>query len=360
MTIFNLPDLGEGLLDAEIHEWYVQEGDEVKQDQPIVSMETAKAVVDVPAPQAGIIKKRYGDVGSIIRTGSPLIEFNQIEQQTSSTVVGKLEEKHDIALQHFDKSAPQHHISRATIATKRLANQLGVNLDQLQGTGEFGLITAVDVAQAATQHTGQKEALKGVRRQMAQAMELSHQQVVPVTIYDDADITSWVSPYDITVKLIQALCFASSQEPSLNAWFNGHERELLNDVHLGVAMDSKDGLFVPVIEQAQSKTPEQLREEINRLKIGVANRSLPPQSFQNASITLSNFGKFAGKYASPIIVPPMVAILAVGRLFKELKMGQHGPIEATRLPLSLTFDHRAITGGEATRFLGAMIQFLEN
>ena len=125
-------------------------------------------------------------------------------------------------------------------------------------------------------------------------------------------------------------------------------------------MDSKDGLFVPVIEQAQCKTPEQLREEINQLKIGVANRSLPPQRFQNASITLSNFGKFAGKYASPIIVPPMVAILAVGRLFKEVKMGENGPIEATKLPLSLTFDHRAITGGEATRFLGYMIQSLEN
>lgn len=359
MTIFNLPDLAEGLLEAEIHEWYVKEGDEVSLDQPLVSMETAKAVVDVPSPYTGTIKKLFGQSGSIIRTGQSLVEFMDVEAtKGSSTVVGQLEEKPDVALQHIQIDSTNI-TPRATIATKRLANQLGVNLKHIQGTGEHGLITQDDVKkyQQKTPH-GQTEPLKGVRRQMAIAMENSHQQVVPVTIFDDADISNWQTPFDITVKLISAICEAAVIEPALNAWFENHERTLFNDINLGLAMDSKDGLFVPVIENAQRLSADELRAQINELKVGVSQRTLTPQRFQNATITLSNFGKFAGKYASPIIVPPMVAILAIGRLYKELKMTEQGIVEATKLPLSLSFDHRAITGGEATRFLGAVIQSL--
>lgn len=363
MTIFNLPDLGEGLLEAEIHEWYIKEGDEVHQDQPIVSMETAKAVVDVPAPQAGIIKKLYGTPGTIIRTGTPLIEFEKLDnQQTSSTVVGSLEEKQDIQLTHLELSNPNSQI-KATIQTKRLANQLGISLRDINPTGDYGLITEEDVRTFAKSHQGASfkngEALTGVRRQMAIAMQQSHQQVVPVTIFDDADISHWKSPFDITVRLIQAICAAVKIEPALNAWFNGHERRLFDEVNCGIAMDSQEGLFVPVIENAHACTSTELRNQINELKIGVSERSLAPHRFQNASITLSNFGKFAGKYASPIIVPPMVAILATGRLFKEPKFQAGSVIESTKLPLSLSFDHRAITGGEATRFLGAVIHKLE-
>jgi 2-oxoisovalerate dehydrogenase E2 component (dihydrolipoyl transacylase) len=366
MTIFNLPDLGEGLLEAEIHEWYVKEGDAVEQDQPIVSMETAKAVVDVPAPQSGVIQKRYGIPGSIIKTGAPLIEFQQTEANLgSSTVVGKLEEKQDMNLQHLVSSTASTAFPKATVETKLLAMRLGVDLQGVQGTGEMGLITHQDVEHAHhlnpfSHAKGRKEPLKGVRRQMAIAMQQSHQHIVPVTIYDDADITHWQFPCDITVKLIEAICTASQYEPSLNAWFNGHESVLFDDVNLGLAMDSPDGLFVPVIENAQTKNHETLRQEINSLKKGVAERSLAPARFQNATITLSNFGKFAGKYASPIIVPPMVAILATGRLFKAPKIQDKNLVEAVKIPLSLSFDHRAISGGEATRFLGKIIEALEH
>jgi 2-oxoisovalerate dehydrogenase E2 component (dihydrolipoyl transacylase) len=355
MTIFNLPDLGEGLLEAEIHEWYVKEGDTVNQDQPLVAMETAKAVVDVPAPQTGIIKKIYGECGSIIRTGSPLIEFEATE--TSSTVVGKLEEKADMVLNHLEAQM-QHPRPKATLATRRLANQLGVKLEEVKPTGELGLITAEDVSTLAkSKPQGQSETLRGVRRQMALAMESSHQQVVPVTIYDEADISHWQKPYDISVNLIEAIQAAIQVEPGLNSWFNGQERTLFQALNLGLAMDNQDGLFVPVIHDTQSYNRMALREKINALKEQVQARSLPPEAFQNATFTLSNFGKFAGKFASPIVVPPMVAILAVGRLFQvpglDLK-------PKDKLPLSLSFDHRAITGGEATRFLGALIQYLEH
>ena len=359
MTIFNLPDLGEGLPEAEIHEWYVKEGDVVQADQPLVAMETAKAVVDVPAPQAGTIKKCYGDVGTIIRTGMPLIEFEAITQSSSQTVVGQLEEKINISLGHMNSPANTSNYPKATLAIRRYIQKLNLPIEDIHCTGEYGLITKADVDHYASQHTtssfnsdmGKIEPLKGVRRQMAIAMTESHQQVVPVTIFDEVDISHWQSPFDISVRLIQAICHAAKKEPALNAWFNGQERQLFDHVNLGLAIDSSDGLFVPVLSQADTQTNEQLRTIINTLKTGVAERSLPPQSFHGATITLSNFGKFAGKFASPIIVPPMVAILAVGRLSKNNL--------STTLPLSLSFDHRSVTGGEATRFLGAVMQFLQ-
>lgn len=358
MTIFNLPDLGEGLTEAEIHEWYVKEGDEIQQDMPMVAMETAKAVVDVPAPFTGIIHKCFGTPGSIINTGAPLVEFKSV--LGSSTVVGELKETPDMVLKHIHLEKNDIATPKATHAIKRLANQLNVDWQSVIGTGELGMITNEDIKKHAKQNPQtHAQALKGVRRQMALAMELSHRHVVPVTIYDDADITNWNSPYDISVRLIQAICHAVKQEPSLNGWFNDNERALLDDVNLGIAMDSKDGLFVPVITKAQTLDEFQLRAKINELKNQVALRQLSTEQMQHASFTLSNFGKFAGKYASPVVVPPMVAILAVGRLFKEPKFGNQGVIEATKLPLSLTFDHRAITGGEATRFMGELIKALE-
>jgi 2-oxoisovalerate dehydrogenase E2 component (dihydrolipoyl transacylase) len=359
MTIFNLPDLGEGLPEAEVHEWYVKEGDVVQADQPLVAMETAKAVVDVPAPQAGTIKKCYGNIGAIIRTGTPLIEFEAISQPSSQTVVGQLEEKSDITLGHVSTPQTTSTYPKATLAIRRYIQKLNLSIEDIYGTGEYGLITKADVDHYASQQTnssfdanmGKIEPLKGVRRQMAIAMTESHQQIVPVTIFDEVEISHWQSPFDISVRLIQAICHAAKEEPALNAWFNGHERQLFNHVQLGLAIDSSDGLFVPVIPQADTQTSEQLRTLINTLKTGVSERSLSPQSFHGATITLSNFGKFAGKFASPIIVPPMVAILAVGRLCKNS--------QSTTLPLSLSFDHRAVTGGEATRFLGAVMEFLK-
>lgn len=368
MTIFNLPDLGEGLLDAEIHEWFVKEGDSVKRDQPLVAMETAKAVVDVPAPEDGVIKKCYGDIGSIIKTGAPLIEFEAPANQSpkSSTVVGKLEETHDANLHHLETSHIKHQLPKATPQVRHLALSFGIDLKDVQASGEYGVITIDDVKKYHQQHQDMShqlelviEPLKGVRRQMAKAMVESHQKVVPVTIFDEAVIQTDIPGFDISVKLIQAICHAAHVEPSLNAWFNGQERQLFKHVNLGLAIDSPEGLFVPVIMNADTLTGSELRSEINRLKNGVMQRSLAPESFNLASISLSNFGKFAGKFANPIIVPPMVAILAVGRIFDAYTPATNGPIICQKIPLSLSFDHRAITGGEATRFLGAIITYLE-
>jgi pyruvate dehydrogenase E2 component (dihydrolipoamide acetyltransferase) len=372
MKIFHLPDLGEGLAEAEIREWYVKIGDEVKVDQPIVSMETAKAVVDVPAPYAGKVVQLYGKANDIIKTGAPLIsvESDEVEKEADKgSVVGKLEtseKKWNDGDVIIGSTKAKSVTVKAMPAARVLAKEL--NVDLVTPTGPQGLITADDVKQFlankpnATHHqANQTEALHGVRRFMAQAMMQSHREIVPVTIVEDADITDFPKGTDLTVELLKAIVVAAKAEPALNAWFDGKtlERKLFDKVHIGLAVDSDEGLFVPVIKEVEKYSQEELRKHVDKHKEGVKNRSLAASDMQGATITLSNFGMIAGRYATPIIVPPAVAILACGRS-REAAIVRDGKVVVGRiLPLSLTFDHRAVTGGEATRFLGAVITSLE-
>lgn len=369
MTVFNLPDLGEGLPDAEIHEWFVQVGDEVTVDQPLVSMETAKAVVDVPCPETGIIEKLYGKPGDIIQTGAPLIAFAEQKKQHSvdqGTVVGKLEENVHAEDDDFiiGSSSPNATRIKTTPAARLKAKRLNIDIKTVTGTGENHLITLEDIEQAAAKQAEPPEGfepLRGVRRAMLSSMVQSHQTVVPVSIFDEADVSGWMGKDDITVRLIRAICEAAKHEPALNAWFDTdhNARKCFDEVHLGLAMDNDDGLFVPVIQNAHTQTDQALREQINAFKTSVQDRLVPADQLKGSTITLSNFGKFSGRFASPIIVPPSVSILAVGRLYEGVK-SCNGTISSCHLlPLSLSFDHRAVTGGEATRFLGAVIKSLK-
>lgn len=369
MEVFNLPDLGEGLPDAEIHEWFVKEGDVVRTDQPLVSMETAKAVVEVPCPQDGTIIKCYGKPGDVIKTGHPLVAFAESKSSSrdKGTVVGKLEESTISTEDHFTigTSTAKGVRPKATPSARLFAKKIGCDISTIKGTGEFGVITLEDVQREADTQAALPEGyepLQGVRRTMLTHMVQSHREVVPVSIFDEADIHHWANDADITTRLIRAIIEAAKQEPALNAWFDtAHSaRKQFESVHLGLAMDSKEGLFVPVIHQAETLSDAALRQTINELKTAVQSRTVPPEQLKGATITLSNFGKFAGRFASPIIVPPMVAILAVGRLY-EAPVSHQGKIESHRLlPLSLSFDHRAVTGGEATRFLGAVMASLQS
>jgi 2-oxoisovalerate dehydrogenase E2 component (dihydrolipoyl transacylase) len=369
MNIFNLPDLGEGLPDAEIHEWFVKEGDVVKADQPLVSMETAKAVVDVPCPQSGTIEKLFGKHGDVIKTGDPLVAFvsSSARSADKGTVVGNLEESSEITEDNFIIGTQQSNRQqiKTTPAVKLLAKKLAVDLKEVRATGDHGFITRNDVqayADKMSQPPVGYEPLRGVRRAMLSSMTHSHAEVVPVSIFDEADIHQWKAGTDITIRLIKAIVQASKLEPALNAWFDSKHsaRQCFEQVHLGLAMDNEDGLFVPVIHDAEHYSDTELRQTINQLKHDVSKREISSNQLKGATITLSNFGKFAGRFASPIIVPPTVCILAVGRLYKGAIVNTDGQIEAHNLlPLSLSFDHRAVTGGEATRFLGAVISSLQ-
>lgn len=363
MKIFKLPDLGEGLTEAEIVRWHVEAGTEVKADQPLVAVETAKAIVDLPAPFSGRITRLFGEPGQVVHIGDPLVEFEG-EAVDTGTVVGQLETgKKVITERLLSVGRGGGTAIKATPAVRALAQRLDVDLSIVTPSGPDGLITAADVQRVARilAEAGPLEPLRGVRRAMALNMAQAHAEVVPVTLVDEADIDAWSSGSDITLRLIRALVAGCKAEPSLNAWYDSHAigRRVLTAVHVGIAMDTPDGLFVTVLKNVDSKSPAELREEINTLKKAVASRKIPPEQLRGYTITLSNFGTIAGRHATPIVLPPTVAILGAGKIHPQVVAADNQPAVHRILPLSLTFDHRAVAGGEAGRFLLAVIEDLQ-
>ncbi len=378
MKIFYLPDLGEGLAEAEIREWYVKVGDTVTVDQPLVSMETAKAIVDVPSPYAGKILRLHGSANDIIKTGAPFIEYeiagaSAEKPADKGSVVGKLEsseKKWDDGDVIIGSATSTNVTIKAMPAARALAKELNIDLATVKATGPGGLITANDVKNSTStssqpQHTTTEahevENIHGVRRVMAQTMMLSQREVVPVTIIEDADITNLPLDEDLTVALLMAMTKAAQAEPALNAWFDAKtfERKIFTNVHIGMAVDSVEGLFVPVIKNIEQYDKKSLRAKIDELKLGVKKRELNAKEMQGATVSLSNFGMIAGRYATPVIVPPAVAILGCGRVRSAPVVADGKVVVGRILPLSFTFDHRAVTGGEATRYLKVVVDYLE-
>jgi 2-oxoisovalerate dehydrogenase E2 component (dihydrolipoyl transacylase) len=450
---FYLPDLGEGLPDATIVEWHVKVGDNIKLDAPLCSMETAKAVVDVPSPYTGKVTKLHGAEGDIIETGSALAEFEpdpnakqraeaestghhhgpkksvgsvaaddnkkvvasdeggEVEQtvavrEDEGTVVGAMVSGNHV---HVEQAASVGGV-KAVPAVRALAKKLKIDLARVTPSGADGVVTMKDVKDAAAngsaalgaapsrsvpasagrhlapelpqpeasrgpvslagkpvrtaspaaQASGQPEQLKGVRRNMARVMADAHAQVVPTTLVDDADLHAWIGKQDITARLIRAIVSACKHVPALNAWFDGKNltRTLHPHVDIGIAVDTDDGLFVPALRNADMLDTAGVRGAIKRLRTQVEDRSIPASELSGYTISLSNFGMFAGRYATPVVVPPTVAIIGAGKLSHDV-VAVIGGIEVhRRMPLSLTFDHRAATGGEAARFLKAMLDDL--
>jgi len=461
---FNLPDLGEGLPDATIVEWFVKEGDVIRLDEPLVSMETAKAVVEVPSPFSGTVLKLSGGPGDIIPTGAVLAQFvldpalpqradgqdtghshghaapaaapapaptpstgetaaaqpdkvvasdngGEIaspgaERDDAGTVVGAMQSSNAV---HAEQAVAVGGV-KAVPAVRATARKLGVDLSRVRATGAEGAVTMADVKQAAADGSarlgaapaaaapvaaaaaapapvaraaeartplsaagrpmrtqppgvvakGQPEPLKGVRRNMARVMADAHSKVVPTTLNDDADIHAWLPGNDMTARLVRAIVAACQKVPALNAWFDGDAltRTLHNQVDIGIAVDTDDGLFVPALRNADMLDARAIREGVNRLREQVEARSIAASELSGYTISLSNFGMFAGRYATPVVVPPCVAIVAAGRARHQMTPVMGG-VEAHKvIPLSVTFDHRAATGGEAARFLRVMLDDL--
>lgn len=451
---FHLPDLGEGLPDATIVEWHVKEGDYIKLDAPLCSMETAKAVVDVPSPYTGTVKKLHGAPGDIIETGAALADFEPdanakqraeaestghhhgpkksvgspapddggkvvasdeggevkagADREDEGTVVGAMVSGNAV---HVEQAASIGGV-KAVPAVRALAKKLKVDLARVRPSGADGVVTMKDVKDAAAngsaplgaaasrvapasagrhlapelpepgaapsrtavslagkamrtappsqQASGQPEQLKGVRRNMARVMAEAHANVVPTTLVDDADLHAWIGKQDITARLIRAIVAACKAVPALNAWFDGKNlsRTLHPQVDIGIAVDTEDGLFVPALRNADVLDGAGIRAAIKRLRTAVEDRSIAASELSGYTISLSNFGMFAGRYATPVVVPPTVAIIGAGKLCHDVVAVMGGIEVHRRMPISLTFDHRAATGGEAARFLKALLDDL--
>lgn len=377
---FNLPDLGEGLPEADIVAWHVGEGQRVEVDQPLLSVETAKAVVDVPSPYSGTIVRLHAQAGDTVQTGKPLVDFDLPAQAAAAPsnqgmVVGHMatrnEEFVDQAIVGRSRRAIRDRV-RAAPAVRMLAKRLGVELSACRATGRHGLISIDDVIASANLTKPQQRSptvagltdadrLRGPRKAMAHSMSLSRDEIAMCTVFDDADIDVWNKSGDITVRLIRAIAAGIKAEPALNALFDpsGPSRKLMDAVHLAIAVDTAEGLIVPVLRDVGKQSSSQLRGMLDDLKERTRSRTIAADEMRDYTFTLSNFGTLAGRYATPLVVPPTVAILGAGKLQRDVVAGATAPEIHVRLPLSLTFDHRCVTGGEACRFLAAVIADLQ-
>lgn len=367
MRQFVLPDLGEGLEEAEIVTWHVTEGDHVVTDQPLLSVETDKAVVEIPSPSGGRIAHLFGNKGDIVKVGAPLLEFAEGAEQDTGTIVGELgRDEHPpaagISLERPTGQQPQV-FPQVFPAVRALARKLDVDLESVEATGPGGTITRADVERAAksTPESGFAEPMRGMRRAMAQRMTAAHAQIVPATVTDEADIDDWPTGEDVTIRLVRAIAVACKAEPALNAWYNSTtgERRLIPRVDLGIAVDTEGGLIVPVLRNVAERSVSDLRAGLDRLRADAIARSIPPEELRGATISLSNFGMIGGRFANLIIVPPQAAIIGAGRISPRAVAHRGQPAVRRMLPLSLTFDHRIVTGGEAARFLVALKSDLE-
>ena len=386
MKTFTLPDLGEGLQEAEIVTWHVEIGDDVVTDQPLLAVETDKAVVEVPSPSTGTVTAIHAAPGDMIAIGGALVDFEDSVVTDSGVIVGELaDEATVLAEEPAHPAAPAMPAEpappiapepesmptppaaveptapvKASPAVRALARKLGVDLAAIEGTGPGGAIGTADVERARQTLASFEpaEPLRGVRRAMARKMAQSHAEVVPTTVIDDADIDAWAPGTDITFRLIRAMATACKAEPALNAWYDGADeaRRLMARVDIGIAAHTEDGLFVPVMRDVAERDEAHIRRGLDAMKTDVKARAIPPDELKDATITLSNFGVFgAGRHAALIVIPPQVAIIGAGRIESRV-VPVLGGIEVHRiLPLSLTFDHRPVNGGEAAGFLASMI-----
>ena len=344
--------------------------------------------------------------GAIEATGQKPPEdasANANAKQDAGTVVGAMQVGDSVR----SEAASSIGGVKAVPAVRAMARKLGVDIAQVRASGPDGTVTMADVKQAAADGsakignaparravdapispavaaqteqpaqrstlsesgkpirtqppsvaaTGQPEQLKGVRRNMARVMADAHAQVVPTTLVDDADLHQWIGKQDITARLVRAIVAACKEVPALNAWFDGKNltRTLHPHVDLGIAVDTDDGLFVPALRNADMLDGQGIRAGIKRLRAQVEDRSIPQGELMGYTISLSNFGMFAGRYATPVVVPPCVAIIGAGKLQHDVVAVMGGIEVHRRIPISLTFDHRAATGGEAARFLKAIL-----
>lgn len=373
---FVLPDLGEGITEGEIRRWLVKEGDAVSEHQTILEVETDKAVVEVPSPKKGFVQKirkvegEIAKVGDTLLTISEKLEEEKKEEKKSFGVVGRLPEAEEIL---------------ATPAVRNLAKRLGIDIEKIKGTGPMGRITEDDVVKASG--TGkdltkdqfgsiERIPLKGVRRSIAKNLLASMRAAAFVTGMDDADVSAlWrLREKEKKVALqkgirltflpffMKAVQHALTAHPMINASVDESGEEIIvkKYFNIGVAVDTAEGLMVPVVKDVDKKTILDLAKELQELSEKAKERKIKLEELKGSTFTISNFGSFGGTYATPIINYPDVAILGTGKI-SDRPWVKDGQIVIRKvLSLSLTFDHRVIDGAEAAQFLNKVIQYLED
>ena len=334
---FKLPDLGEGLTEGEVARWLVSEGQDVAEDDPLVEIQTDKTTVEIPSPAAGKVTSILVEEGSVVPVGTVLV------------VIGG---------DGATAERPPASKSRVTPLVRKIAQELGVDVDSLTGTGPQGRITDDDVRSAAGPSEGRREPLRGVRRLIAEHMTRAHREVPAVTWVEECDF----SKVDLQRLVATALkaCAESLQEfPELNARLERGEIVYIDRYDLGVAVQTEQGLVVPVVRGCDSRTLEELHADVQRLAEAARGGKLEPEELRGSTFTVTSAGKLAGLFQTPIVNHPEVAILSIGRIAQRPVVRDGAVVAVPVGYISVTFDHRVVDGARAAEFGLAVIRRLE-
>jgi pyruvate/2-oxoglutarate dehydrogenase complex dihydrolipoamide acyltransferase (E2) component len=357
---FKLPDLGEGLTEGEVARWLVVEGAEVAEDDPLVEVQTDKATVEIPSPAAGRVSRILVAEGEVVPVGTVLVVIGDEDASSDRGVpVSDTEPTGADVASAAPPAAPGR--GRATPLVRRIAQELGVDLEAVAGTGPQGRITEEDVRNAgekAPTAEGRREPLRGVRRVIAEHMARAHREVPPVTWVEECDFEA-VELDRLVATVAKACATVLPSFPELNARLEGDEIVYLDRVDIGVAVQTEQGLAVPVVRGCDALSAAEIDAEIRRLADGARAGSLKPEELRDSTFTVTSAGKLGGLFTTPIVNHPEVAILSIGRIGPRATVRDGEVVVRRTGTVAITFDHRVIDGARAAEFGLAVIGRLE-
>ncbi len=367
---FKLPDLGEGVAEGEIARWLVEVGQEVAEDDPLVEIQTDKTTVEIPSPAAGTVSRILVGEGDLVPVGTPLVLIGDAEVETAPAEPPEQVRADEPSPAPEPDERPPARV-QATPLVRKIAAELGVELAGLTGTGPGGRITEEDVRRfaalspgsATAAEAGRRVPLRGVRRQIARRLTTSHREVPAVTVVEECDFTALSQvrgersylPY-----LLEAVVAGLKELPELNATLDGEEIVYWERYDLGVAVQTDEGLVVPVLRGADARSLDELEAEAGRLAEGARAGTLAPEELRGSTFTVTSAGRLGGLFATPLVNHPEVAILGLHRI-AERPAVVDGEIAIRRLGwLACTFDHRVVDGARASAFLLDVVGRLEH
>ena len=371
---FKLPDLGEGLTEGEVARWLVSEGQEVAEDDPLVEIQTDKTTVEIPSPAAGIVARILVGAGEIVPVGSVLVVIGDdaeapadqggAGEAAAGEVSGGEAGAGEVSGTSGEKRGSGSSLTpdrvaargKATPLVRRIAKELGVAVDSVDGSGPGGRITEEDVRRAAvsgdrpqTGPEGRRVPLRGVRRRIAEHLARAHREIPPVTWVEECDF-SGVDLALLVPTVLQAAARSLRDFPELNARLEGDEIVYLERYDLGVAVQTEQGLVVPVVRACDTRPLDELAADVRRLADGARAGTLKPEELRGSTFTVTSAGKLAGLFQTPIVNHPEVAILSLGRV-AERPVVRDGVIMARPIgTVAITFDHRVVDGARAAAF----------
>ena len=367
---FKLPDLGEGLTEGEVARWLVEEGQDVGEDEPLVEVQTDKTTVEIPSPAAGRVARILVQEGEVVPVGTVLVVIGDGalagEVQPRAEPAAQQEASAAAAAPSAPRSSQPSERVRATPLVRRLAQELGVDLGSLTPTGPQARVTEDDVRRAAAPETeratageGRRVRVRGVRRLIAEHMARAHREVPPVTWVEECDF-SQVDLGRLVPTLLKACALSLREFPELNARLEGDEILLLERYDLGFAVQTDDGLVVPVVRGCDTASLDELGAQVERLAEAARSGSLRAEELRGSTFTVTSAGKLAGLFQTPIVNHPEVAILSIGRVAPRPVVRDGAVAVAPVGHVALTFDHRVVDGTRAAAFGLDVIRRLES